>query len=490
MRKQPVQSSARVSQTKKQQGQSSHEATISFNLDTAATPFDLEATMYGSELLEDEIDWHVIQHREQLASAAKTIEEISTRRIQAQAMAAAEAAGAEMTKRLNHRAEQLQLREQCLEHQHRKALHQIEDFKKQQAALLAYERGEMQRILDDERESLEQERQDMLHDLKLQQQRSEAELKREWDRVTLTNEVGKVFLKQTAEAARAKQTAIDAKIAADLQIKSAMETEQKFVAETQAQTNQRKRGDEQREVDLVRLAHLESEVVELRAEIARLREVADEAERRTRLAERVLDTQSIFAQSMRLSTAETDKDQFHGQVDQQVTRTQNSLEHGNNASVNEPTSEFDDIAGASHEESSKPGHGQPELQVTASAEVAEVEAGAKTDSTIGHGVPVIQSTDTSTSDGQATETNTPSLQPTTTASNTTGIDQPSAASMHEAAGQAPQNEDPFATLRAIEAAFAGPPSAAMQTDYSSLLAEGIPPDPQSMNSEHVAEGAL
>ena len=68
---------------------------------TSPTPFDFEATMYGSELLEDEVDWHVAKHKRQLASATKTIEETSARRIEEQAIAAAEAAGAEVTARLN-----------------------------------------------------------------------------------------------------------------------------------------------------------------------------------------------------------------------------------------------------------------------------------------------------------------------------------------------------------------------------------------------------
>eukprot|EP01043_Picozoa_sp_COSAG02_P072490 COSAG02_NODE_13683_length_1362_cov_6.283368_2_plen_70_part_01 len=70
--------------------------------------------MYGSQLLEEEVDWHVAKHKRQLVSATKTIQEISAKRIEQQAMAAAEKAGAEVTSRLNQRAEELKVREQQL----------------------------------------------------------------------------------------------------------------------------------------------------------------------------------------------------------------------------------------------------------------------------------------------------------------------------------------------------------------------------------------
>ena len=558
-------------------------------------PFDLEASMYGSELLGNEVGWHVAKHKRQLAAATKTIEEISARRIEEQAMVAAEAAGAAVTERLVQRADELKLREQQLQHQHRKAYHQIEEFKQQQDAMLAYERAEMQRMLDDERAAIEQNRQDMMKDLKLLAQHSEAELKHEWLRVNLTNEVARVFLSQTAEAAAAQKAAVDAKAAADSQMGLAMDMQQKLITESKAQAGQREQENKERGASSERLAQLEGEVVELRTEIARLRGVAEDAERRALLAERALGMQSVLAQSTASSVRQEGGDEVPEQADQELValkmeqqaQAQAQSEHEQAQAerslrdtlerdvraLERELAESDDSAdsdqppdtGSSRVNPSSP-EGDPfaaleefaslmlpplpvkepgpetaeetapvvepnaaeaaaqktEEEATAAMQAAEAAAAAKqaeeeaaakqaaeeaqaTKQAAEEEVAAKKAEEEAEAAEQAAEAQVAAMQAGKAVAHRAAEEAAATHAAEEAAAakQAEQEEAavqdaaepepepkpepaPNATLRTLEAAFAEPPSAAMLTDYSMLMAEapeGIPPQPEPLDPE-------
>eukprot|EP01046_Picozoa_sp_COSAG06_P069044 COSAG06_NODE_18643_length_876_cov_0.895753_1_plen_286_part_10 len=150
---------------------------------------------------------------------------------------------------------------------------------------------------------MERERQEAQAELRAKQQQGQDVLKREWGHVELTNEVASVFLKKTQDAATAERTAVEAEAAAATQMAIAMEMQQKIQTEIEEQTQaalhlhsqagkaKQEAEAEKREAEESsrRVVELEAEVVELRVEVARLQGVAEEAERRTRLAERVLD---------------------------------------------------------------------------------------------------------------------------------------------------------------------------------------------------------
>lgn len=524
--------------------------------------FELEATMYGSQLLEEEVDWHVAKHKRQLVSATKTIQEVSAKKIERQAMAAAEKAGAEVTSRLNQRAEELKLREQQLEQQHLNAFQQIEEFKQQQAAMLDYERMEMQQMLEDERAAMQQERQDMMNDLKRLRQMGDAELKREWARVKLTSDVATVYLEQTAAAVAAQASAENARAAAEAQMNLALEMQSKCDASTE------------------RMAQLQDKVHQLHAEIERLHGIAEEAERRTALAERVLDSQGVLLQSAESSVKQPDSIQSEEQVDEklvtsdpkeqqkqtgaqpqfvdpdeeaQVERSlRDSLERDVRA-LEVELAECDEASGPSSiqlpdtspgrltekahmdvhtietgseevydgvtsiSESSQPTNA--ESNGTSSPEpeedpiVASQRLAAQMPSSRNSGIEVASTTSRTEPEEPEPDMETGSKlleepvavlerldseqekgdprdqQPAVLLrdDDTQSAQTPSSLHAHGATEQVSQEEDTFATMRAIEAAFAGPPSAAMQTDYGELFAEGIPPELEphvgSLNSE-------
>lgn len=520
--------------------------------------------MYGSQLLGDEVDWHVAKHKRQLESATRTIEDMSAKRIEKQAMAAAEAAAAEVAGQLQQRADELKLREQKLEYQHGKALQQMEEFKKQQAVMLEFERAEMQQMLDRERAAIQHERQE-----------SEAKLKHEWRRIELTNEVARVFLKQTAHAVATQKAAVDTKTAAETQMRLVKEMRQKFFAESEAQMLQREQERTASDASSQRVLQLESEVSEMHAEVARLREVAKEAERRTFLAQRVLDMQSALAQSEMnnhcsqsanvsgikpasplgqkppVIDADPRRANSSPSEDAELSRPSELLEPVKSPAPQQqweqasppslgPEPSPGDSGKVMLEPKPEPQEPEPKPTVPKPA-VSEPRPKEKREQQLTEPEPTEPEPETelelepqpepepmvpqpavsepSPKEEQEQEPTEPGptepepeaelqlelepeMQPKPKEPEPPGCESevkahaaiplPSSLSqlnesMRQVSDPVTALADPFATLRALEAAFAGPPSAAMQTDYSMLLDEGIPPEPLPKRSDFDVE---
>lgn len=262
---------------------------------------DLEATMHSSQLLWHEVERHVAKHRRQLASATKTIEEISAKRIEEQAMAAAEKAATSVAQRLKAQAESLRGREEEFQWAQRDERAQMASIQEEQAALLKQERADVEKLLEEGLAALEAKRQE-----------GQAALKREWGHVDLTNEVASVYLKKTEEAVVAEKAAAEAEAASTARMGIALEMQQQTMVESEAQTQaalhlhsqagkakweaeaEKAAAEEERSAmgaSVERVQELEAEVLELKAEVGRLQGVASEAERRTVLAEQIIAMQ-------------------------------------------------------------------------------------------------------------------------------------------------------------------------------------------------------
>ena len=186
---------------------------------------DVQATMHGSQLLADEVEYLTEQHRRQLRSATRTIEETVAARIEAQALEAAEAASADVAARLQRQQQDVTEQRALVEQSQRQAHEELMALKAAAVDELEAERSSMSRQLQAEREALDQKKRE-----------TQASLKREWQYVDLTSEVGEVFLRRTAEAEKAKKTAEAAEETAVAQMAIALEMQKEVLQESDAAT--------------------------------------------------------------------------------------------------------------------------------------------------------------------------------------------------------------------------------------------------------------
>ena len=186
---------------------------------------DVQATMHGSQLLADEVEYLTEQHRRQLRSATRTIEETVAARIEAQALEAAEAASADVAARLQRQQQDVTEQRALVEQSQRQAHEELMALKAAAVDELEAERSSMSRQLQAEREALDTKKRE-----------TQASLKREWQYVDLTSEVGEVFLRRTAEAEKAKKTAEAAEETAVAQMAIALEMQKEVLQESDAAT--------------------------------------------------------------------------------------------------------------------------------------------------------------------------------------------------------------------------------------------------------------
>ena len=186
---------------------------------------DVQATMHGSQLLADEVEYLTEQHRRQLRSATRTIEETVAARIEAQALEAAEAASADVAARLQRQQQDVAEQRALVEQSQCQAHEELMALKAAAVDELEAERSSMSRQLQAEREALDAKKRE-----------TQASLKREWQYVDLTSEVGEVFLRRTAEAEKAKAGAEAAEETAVAQMAIALEMQKEVLQESDAAT--------------------------------------------------------------------------------------------------------------------------------------------------------------------------------------------------------------------------------------------------------------